>query len=130
MVKNNRPAGLTGKWFITQKEHMNILGGIEIFPDYCNGPFEIATTNIIEKLYMKSYLTKVFFIDDAFKGLLANKIKNVTYLEARHYSIDSNEIQDKTIFFFTRINVNHKDYYNIWNQLLEKNKFLSFIFSK
>ena len=73
---------------------MNILVGIEIFPDYCNGPFEIATTNIIEKLYMKSYLTKVFFIDDAFEGLLANKIKNVTYLEAQHYSIHSNEIQD------------------------------------
>ncbi len=124
--KNIRPADLGGKHLVTREEHMNILNGIDAFPDYCNGPFEITTTNMIEKLYLKSYYTKVFFIDDAYEGLLVDKIKNVTYLEAKHYAVNTNDMILIKHFLFIKI-ADSEDYYSIWYRLLKRYKLFTYV---
>ena len=56
----------------------------------------------------------------AYEGLLPNKIGNFSFLEAQHFIINSkNEIKNKTNGLFIKTNVNEKDYYDIWDQLLE-----------
>jgi len=108
--------------YISPQELSQILNNITKYPTYCSGPGIMMTKDLAKQLYLKSYESKVFWIDDVYEGLLANRIANVSYIHQEF--VQSADIISKQNNSYLLIEVDRtvKNYLAIWKQLEDINK--------
>ena len=59
------------KFYVKDSEYNSSLYGMERYPNYCNGPTHLMTADLAWKFYLKSFETKIFWINDVYFGILA-----------------------------------------------------------
>lgn len=58
------------KWYVSYQDYNETA----VFPVYCNGPFYILSKNIVLEFLTASNHTRTFPLEDAYLGVLANKV--------------------------------------------------------
>ena len=69
----------SSKWYISKKTYTN-----DVYPDYCDGPAYIFTSDLAEIFFIKSLHTKMFPFEDVHIGMLAENL-NVNFLDIQRY---------------------------------------------
>ncbi len=65
---------------------LNILPNQTYYRQYCDGRFYVLSNDMPSKLYKAAKKTPLFFIDDVYiTGLVARKVKDITYVEWNKY---------------------------------------------
>ena len=56
-------------WYVSSEQYKN-----DYFPSYCAGPFYVLSRNVFLEVLNASKVTKMFLVEDAYIGVLVNKI--------------------------------------------------------
>jgi hypothetical protein len=107
------------KYYVNDNEYNVNLYEISYYSDYCFGPGFLMNVDLAANLYSQSLGIKLFWLDDAYVGILA-RYANATF---KHYDkglywdkSDSLNINLSTILFIRNIETN-SDFNRIWNIL-------------
>ncbi len=109
------------KYYIKDNEYNADLYGINNYSSYCFGPGFLMSTDLVIKLFSQSMITKLFWLDDAYVGILA-RYSNATFLDdhTAYYDYDSSKMSLdynlSTILFIRNVDTN-SDFNRIWNML-------------
>lgn len=110
------------KYYVNDNEYNANLYGISYYSDYCFGPGFLMNVDLAAKLYSQSLGIKLFWLDDAYVGILAR----YTNAKLKHYDTElywDNNNSDtlnknlSKILFIRNIETN-SDFNKIWNSLI------------
>lgn len=111
------------KYYVTDSEYNSKLYGLRFYSDYCFGPGSMMTSDLIEKLFAKAYDLKLFWLDDAYVGILG-RYTNGEFVDADKelffdYKKSTNLAGiDLTNILFVRNADTKSIYVNIWEKMI------------
>ena len=97
------------------------------FPDYCDGPAYIMTSDLMLNIFSLSIYNKLLYIEDVYIGTIAkilssNYINIVDkYLNNKQESLSVVKEKQKDSYFFVYVK-NIYEYYDVWNIIYSKNE--------
>ena len=108
------------KYYVTYEEYNSGLYGIDYYSQYVHGSSILMTSDLIERLCAQSKLTRVFWMDDTFVGLLGRYV-NADYVKGvfRYAHLPTLPMDNDTKIFFVRDTLTPNDFVYVWD-ILEK----------
>ena len=90
------------KWYVKNEEYNEKLYNMSNYPTFCLGPSYIMTSDLIPKLYKRSFDIKLFWLEDVYTGLLAKDIRNVNFISIKSKYILKKDIKNNNDFILIK----------------------------